>query len=110
MKKLILLAVLIVAGFAAKAQTVPPSPIKKDKITDMTKAIIMFICPKCDYMSTKPGTCPHDKSTLIKEGTYYCTMDVDQTSDTPAKCPKCGMEMVKMDKKDKQEMKKDSVK
>lgn len=110
MKKLILLAVFIVAGFAAKAQTVP-SPIKKDKITDMTKAIIMFICPKCDYMSTKPGTCPHDKSTLIKEGTYYCTMDVDQTSDTPAKCPKCGMEMVKMDKKNKkQEMKKDSVK
>ena len=38
---------------------------------------------------------------------YTCKMHPEVISDTPGKCPKCGMELVKMDAKD---MKMDSTK
>lgn len=38
----------------------------------------------------------HKKDKKDKKTMYQCPMDKDQISDKPGKCPKCGMEMVKM--------------
>ncbi|SMO35636.1 heavy metal-binding domain-containing protein [Solitalea koreensis] len=109
MKTLILLITITFLGITANAQDNTKGKMKKmNKVSTME---VMYICPKCNYMSTKAGTCPHDKVALIKEGTYYCTMDLDQTSDKPGKCAKCGMDLTKMERKDMNDkMEKDSVK
>ena len=36
---------------------------------------------------------------------YTCTMDADVVKNKPGKCPKCGMDLVLMDKKSKKENK-----
>lgn len=41
-----------------------------------------------------------DTAKLSKGATYYqCEMHPEVTSDKPGKCPKCGMELMKMEKK-----------
>ncbi|MBI3510225.1 MAG: hypothetical protein HY064_06145 [Bacteroidetes bacterium] len=41
-----------------------------------------------------------DTAKLTKGSTFYqCTMDPSVVSDQPGKCPKCGMDMTKVEKK-----------
>jgi rubrerythrin len=56
----------------------------------------VYCCRKCNYTSAKPGTCPVDRTTLIKEGMYFCPID-GSTNGQPGKCPKCGRKMKKME-------------
>jgi rubrerythrin len=56
----------------------------------------MYCCRKCNYTSTKAGTCPVDKISLIKEGMYFCPED-GTTKDLSGNCPKCGRKMKKME-------------
>ncbi len=58
------------------------------------KAEALYFCPKCGYSSTKPGICPIDKSTLVKEGGYICP-DCKKPGDKPGDCPKCGKPLKK---------------
>jgi len=62
------------------------TPAGKQSNTNVTRKVAMksYCCPGCDFVSQKPGTCPHDNKTLIREGMYYCADGA--TSREPAKC------------------------
>ena len=58
------------------------------------------------------GCCKYDRKEagstgVVSEATYACPMHADVTSDKPAKCSKCGMDLVKQKK---ETMKTDGVK
>jgi|GEM_PF-2887088 len=66
---------------------------KKEPTVTHKVAIKSYCCPSCDYCTTKPGACPNDKKSLIREGMYYCA---DGTaSKEPGKCAD-GKDMIKM--------------
>ena len=58
-----------------------------------------YECPKCHQESTKAGTCPKCKVTLVAEGkahaAYQCKM-CKVKSAKAGKCPKCKMTMTKV--------------
>lgn len=85
MKKLL----LIVATLVITAAVFAGNPASTAK----------YCCTKCSYTSAKAGKCPTCKTTLVKEGTYYCTKCDGVTSAKAGKCPKCGGTMVKMEVK-----------
>jgi len=47
--------------------------------------------------SPKAVNNPNQATAKVKKSIYRCPMDSDVTSDKPGNCPKCGMEMEKVD-------------
>ena len=124
MKNLFLLTVAVLFSAVTIAQT-----------TETKKAETKYCCSKCNYSAETGGTCPHDKSALglSKTKTMYCcahcdwsippvkgtcphstitvykdgTLNCVYVHDKGGKCPKCGMEMEKIEvKKEKKKKKK----
>jgi hypothetical protein len=78
---------------AAPSSSDGTAKTKKEPTVTHHVAIKSYCCPSCDYCTTKPGACPNDKKSLIREGMYYCP---DGTaSKEPGKCAD-GKDMVKM--------------
>jgi hypothetical protein len=109
MKKTFILLIIAVSSatvFAQSSRSVLGDPSKKvesaprvesKKPSDGTKEIY-YNCGQCLHSSTQPGKCPEHNYTLIKEGMYHCSMVFDGgISETEGKCPKCGMNMMKME-------------
>ena len=92
---IIALAVCTIGNAQTKATTDKNQTEKKSE-----KKEAKYCCPKCDYCDTKAGKCPTDNVALVKSGTYYCEAD-GTTCDKACKCPKCGMDMKKMECKKK---------
>jgi len=44
------------------------------------------------------------ESSVAEKATYTCTMHPEIRSDKPGKCPKCGMDLVKMETADSTQM------
>ena len=82
---------------APKTTTAPATKQSKATVTHKV-AVKNYCCPDCDYVSTKPGTCPHHSKALIRDGMYYCTDG--STSREPGVC-KDGTAMIKMVDKSK---------
>ena len=130
MKDLILIVLTLFLGATAFNQN---AETKKSEDKPVKKQM-GYCCPKCDYCSSAAGTCPHHKinleasetetkyccphcdweippvkgicphstASLYKDGTLHCVM----LHNKGGKCPKCGMEMEKIEikkKKDKKE-------
>jgi hypothetical protein len=117
MKNILFVAIAILFSSQVFAQA---SETKKVEAPTM-KAEAKYCCPKCDYCSSKKGTCPHHKVELVKsesEVMYCCgncgfqmtpvkgkcpesttpvmkegTLHCVLCYDKGGKCPKCGMEM-----------------
>jgi len=99
MKKLIMLALLMLSAATIFAQTNKSDTAQPKKKT--TKA--QYTCPTHPWVkSKKPGTCSICGTHLIinrvgtKQGqvvTYSCPMHPAQVSDKPGKCSICGMAM-----------------
>lgn len=92
MKKLISIAAVLLLTVGLFAQGA-----KSEKKKVKTNAKYCCANDKCDKCASHKGTCPHHKTAMVKEGMYYCPMHPDATSETAATCPKCKMDMVKME-------------
>lgn len=87
MKKLILLIAVLTLSLGVSAQ----DDAKKTTASKTTK--VNYCCPKGDKCMTAAGKCEAHKCDMVKEGSYYCPMDMTQ-SDKAGKCSKCGMDLV----------------
>lgn len=57
-----------------------------------------YNCGQCSYYDNKTGTCPQHKFELVKEGYWHCPMNFDNgMGEEAGRCPKCGMQMIKME-------------
>jgi hypothetical protein len=101
MKKLVLTLFVMFSATVLFAQSSTPStpstpaPKTKESKTTVTHTVAVknYCCPDCDYVSAKPGTCPHHNKALIREGMYYCPDG--KTSHEPGSCAD-GSPMAKM--------------
>ena len=92
MKKLILfiaLTIFTVGMYAQEKSKIEPNKMEQTKVEK-------YQCPKCDFFDTKAGKCPTHQFDLVKEGTYCCSM-CNMTCELACTCPKCGIEMKKME-------------
>ena len=98
---------------------IPPVPISSGIITSGKKAILIsaaaitMIVSSCSSPAPTDGSqdakiqsadsaqnFSFDTATLAAGTTYYqCPMDLEQISDKPGSCPKCGMDLQQMTKK-----------
>jgi rubrerythrin len=88
------LCLMTVLSFGQNAAISTPKALPTAKT--VTAPSLFYRCPSCSYVSAKPGTCPKDKSTLIKVGDYYCP-ECKMTSAKPGKCPMCNVDLKKME-------------
>ena len=109
MKTPLIVSFLLLFGCSAFSQ--PHTPVVPNKSDELLKKPdskemkpepaetkeVRYFCPKCSYTSPKPGVCPVDQSTLVREGDYICP-DCKKPGDKPGDCPKCGIPLKKKEK------------
>jgi hypothetical protein len=82
----------------------------KKLIIDLASIVAVILLAACNSNSSSSGKTENTdtaKNSMVTAVKYTCTMHPEVISDTPGKCPKCGMEMVPM--KDTMNMSKDSM-
>jgi hypothetical protein len=97
MKKLFVLASLLVFSVLSFAQQTPADTAKK-----MVKHVqnpAAWACPKCFKITKDGGTCADDNTAKVQLGTYYCEHCVKATGDKPGKCATCGAATTQMTRK-----------
>jgi hypothetical protein len=65
------------------------------KKTVMALAILLTVNTGT-FAQTKPDSTKHHKTNSSKTAKYTCTMHPEIIMDKPGKCPKCGMNLVKV--------------
>jgi len=90
--------------------------MKQAIVTTMFFAAIFFAaCSGGSSSSTTKDTAATsttatDTSKMMAAAKYTCTMHPEVNSDTPGKCPKCGMDLVPMKDSSVQQMNMDTIK
>lgn len=111
MKKFAILVMLLSASIFANAQSGSAeflgnpagkdgksAGVKTQTVKAEPKKGPFYNCGQCAYSDNKTGQCPSHKFELVKEGQWHCPMNFDNgVGETEGHCPKCGMQMIKME-------------